>query len=175
MVRSLGLVGLIVVAMVTFSQLRQPEHPPVTVDVAATVQAARAEAGFPVLAATALPEQWYANSATFAAIEGEPGHSAFHLGYTDGSGGYVGIDVSNADDPKTLTDVFESVPPLGSRVIAGLAFASYPAGEGSGWLHRAIGGEPFTIRIEATGGRAAAAVVEALAAEGATPVGLTAG
>lgn len=145
MVRSLGLVGLAVLGMVMFTLRDQPTHPPVTVDVKATVQAARAAVDFPVLTATALPGSWYANAARLDPIAGEPGKWAFHIGYSDGEGGYIGIDESNASDPSAILGGYPYVDPVGRHTFGGVEFVRFAQSENDVWLHRATATEPYTI------------------------------
>lgn len=149
MVRSLGLVGVIVVLVALFNSGNQPTRPPVTVDVAATVQAARASAGFPVLAESALPARWYANGARFEAVPQEDGRWAYHVGYSDGEGAYLGIDATNAADPAQILGDDTYVDATGNRVIAGVRFLHYAQAENDVWMHAATATEPFTILIGA--------------------------
>jgi len=166
MVRSLGLVGLAVLGMIVFTLRDQPSHPPVTVDVASTVQAARSDAGFPVLAAPSLPGRWYANTARFVAVAQEPGKWEFHIGYSDGEGGYIGVDESSATDPSAILGGYTFVDPVAQRTIAGIAFDRYAQSENDVWMHRASSAEPYTIVI-GTNSPDGVTIVRALRADGA--------
>lgn len=171
MVRSLGLVGVIVVIVVLFNSGNQPAHPPVTVDIAATVQAARNTGAFPAIAASALPEHWYANSARFEPIAGEDGHWEFHIGYSDGEGGYLGIDATNADDPETVLGDGPLADPVESRVIAGVRFQRFAESENAVWRHAATAAEPYDILIGANTPPELEQLLSALRTEGEAAVG----
>lgn len=169
LVRSLAVVGVGVVALVLFAFQDQPTHAPVTTDVAATVQAARSAGSPPDPAATVLPPGWYANAARFEASATGSG-SDFHIGYSDGASAYVGIDSTDAVDARALTSDYAMLEPSGTRTIAGSTFTEYADGSARAWLHRATRTEPWTMRITATDGAAAEAVVAAISGSGTVAV-----
>lgn len=164
MVRSLGLVGIFVVGMVAFSQSGQPERPPVTVDIAATVTAARADADFPVLAMQALPKGWYANFAEYTPAGNRTKVHAFHIGYVTLDEQYFGVDVVPASSTEERTD-----PVVRSESVAGLTFAVH-AGDGrETWIHAADATAGYTILLTGTGSSSQwQEFTSALSAEGAT-------
>lgn len=147
MVRSLGLVGLVVVGMVAFSQMSQPKHPPVTVDIAATVQAARNSADFPVLAATTLPDGVYANTARFESVTGEPGHFSYYIGYVYDTDAFLSIEASNAVGAQRMKEPFPGATPKEQRTVDGVRFAVYAQSENLVWFHAPTTAEPYAIRI----------------------------
>ena len=147
MVRSMGLVGLFVVGMVAFSFFGQPEHPPVAVDVKATVEAARMGAGFPVLAATTLPDGVYANTARFEPVAGEPGHFSYYIGYVYDTDAFLSIEASSAVGAERLKEPFPGATPKEHRSVDGVRFAVYAESENLVWFHSPTAAEPYAIRI----------------------------
>lgn len=172
MVRSLGIVGIGVLGMVAFNYFGQPERPPVTVDIAATVQAARASADFPVLAATALPSDVYANTARFTAVSGEPGHSAVFIGYTDGTSGYVSVEASNAVGAERLKHPASFGAANGQQTIAGIRFETYADADSEMWFHPATADEAFDAQITCNSTALCDALLSSLSADGAVATGL---
>jgi hypothetical protein len=146
MVRSLGLVGVIVVGMVAFSQSGQPQRPPVTVDIPATVSAARSHADFPVLAMQALPEGWYANFAEYSAAADRSRSSAFHIGYVTPDEQYFGVDVVAATNAVVPTHAA-----VRSESVSGFTFAVYRDGGSETWIHDAAAPAGYTITLTGTG------------------------
>lgn len=151
MVRSLGLVAAGVAALMLFTLRDQPDRTPVTVDIAATVQAARADGGYPVLAVTALPPGWYANFAEFSAIPGERGHHAFHIGYITADEQYFAVDASDGDDQQAIVAEARTGEALRTETVAGLEFAVYADAHGETWVHTAAGDDPYVITLQGTG------------------------
>lgn len=151
MVRSLGLVALGVAALMLFTLRDQPDRTPVTVDITATVEAARADAGYPVLAVTALPPGWYANFAEYEAVAGEPGHDAFHIGYITADEQYFAVDASNASDQRTLADEARTGKPVRTETLAEIVFEVYASDEGETWFHAGGDTEPYSITLTGTG------------------------
>lgn len=164
LLRSMGIVGVAVVALVTLTFRDEPQRPPVTTDVRGVITLARSEASFPVLAATTLPAGWYANAARYGK-EGVPEHLAFHVGYTDGETAYVGVEATVGDDGGALTAGLGEA--TGTRTIAGVDFSVHRVGDDRYWLHRATAEEPWNLRISASDGSEADAVISALAPKGA--------
>ena len=153
MVRSLGLVTAGVAALMLFTLRDQPDRTPITVDIAATVEAARADAGYPVLAVTALPPGWYANFAEFSRIPGEPGHEVFHVGYITTDEHYFAVDASDANDQRSLASEARTGKALRTETVAGIAFEVYADGETERWFHSATGAAPYSITLTGTGTR----------------------
>lgn len=156
MLRSLGLVALMLLGLMFYARLGTPPHPAPSTDAAAVVQAARTVAPFPVLAATTLPKGWYANTAAFDPVPGESGHWRFHIGYTDGSTQYRGITASNATDASTLLPAPTSITTDPAIALAGLSFTRYQDDGSAGaqiWVARGLGhdGSAFVIRIDGGG------------------------
>lgn len=151
MVRSLGLVAAGVAALMLFTLRDQPDRTPVTVDIAATVEAARAEGGYPVLAVTALPPGWYANFAEFSPVSGERGHHVFHVGYITADEQYFAVDASDGKDQGTIATEAKTGEALRTETVAGLEFAVYADADGETWLHTASGDEPYVITLQGTG------------------------
>lgn len=145
MVRSLGLVGLAVLGMVMFTLRDQPTHPPVSVDISATVTTARTNADFPVLAMTSMPKDWYANFADLTPISGEAGRWTFHIGYVTDDAQYFGVDASDGADEQRQA----AAKPLRTETVAGLAFDVHADGESEKWIH--ADPEGYTITLTGSG------------------------
>ena len=144
MVRSLGLVGLAVIGMVAFSLWNQPDHPPVSPELSATVQAARANAEFPVLAMTALPEGWYANAARFGSAQGTNDQPTYHLGYITQDEHYFGVD--------TMVGALSIVDKiLREESISGLTFAVIEDGDSERWISINSAATGSTITLTGSG------------------------
>lgn len=172
MVRSLGIVGIGVLGMVAFNLFGQPDRPPVTVDIAATVQASRAAAEFPTLAATTLTDGVYANTARFTAVSGEVGHANYFIGYTDGSDAYLSIEISDATGAERLklADGLTSAP--AADAIAGIPFDRYTDADETVWFHPSSAGEPYAAQIRCNQAPVCDAVIQALSTDGAVATGL---
>lgn len=146
MLRSLGLVGVAVLGMVAFSLWNQPDHPPVSPELSATVQAARANAGFPVLAMTALPEGWYANAARYGSAQGTNDQPTYHLGYITQDEHYFGIDTVLG-----AASIVDAV--LREESVAGLKFAVLADGNGERWISINTAATGSTITLTGSGTR----------------------
>ncbi len=168
MMRSLGLVALMLLGLMFYAHLSTPSHPAPSADAVAVVEAARTVSPFPVLAARSLPQGWYANAASFDAVPGESGRWRFHIGYTDGATRYTGITASNAADASTLLPT-PSARVAGQRMhVSGLDFSAYRGDSNPStqvWVAHGTGrdGAAYVIRIDA-GGSAAPAVARAVMA-----------
>jgi len=166
MVRSLGLVGIVVVGLVAFTFFGQPKHPPVTVDVAATVQAARTEAGFPVLAASSLPTGWYANYADFVLGSGGDSFSKFHVGYVTSDQHFFAVDTVDTGTPQAPKP--EDALPVRVETFAGLKFSVYDGNGTETWIHDASATSGYVITLTGSGTQAEwSTFVAALSADGA--------
>lgn len=140
MVRSLALVGLAVLGMVAFTFFGQPEHPPVTVDVQATVQYARADSSLPVLAMTAVPQGWYANTARYA----RDASPTFHVGYVTADEHYFGIDIALG-----ITSLVGT--PVRTEQVADRTFQVFRTADGERWISSGQGEVGYTITLTGSG------------------------
>ena len=158
MVRSLGIVAVAVLALVFFTSRSTPQRPVANADVAATVAAARANAPFPVLAASSLPAGWYANFASFDAVQGQSGRWQFHVGYTDGLNGFQGVDATNMTNATDMTPTAKNGIEDRHETVAGLDFTVYTMGTAGDeiWVSRGIGkdGIPYSVQLTGTPAKA---------------------
>ncbi len=146
MVRSLGLVSLAVIGMVAFSLWNQPDHPPVSPELSGTVQAARANAEFPVLAMTTLPKGWYANASRYGSAPGTNDQPTYHLGYITQDEHYFGVD--------TVVGAVSIVDKLlREESITGLKFAVIADGESERWISINTAATGSTIVLTGSGTR----------------------
>ncbi len=154
MVRSLGIVTVAVLALVFFTSRTAPQRPIANADVAATVAAARANAPFPVLAASSLPKGWYANFASFDAVQGQSGRWQFHVGYTDGVNGFQGVDATNMTNATDMTPAAKQGTEDRHQTVAGLDFTVYSMGPGGDelWVSKGTGkdGLPYSVQLNGT-------------------------
>jgi hypothetical protein len=146
MVRSLGLVGLAVIGMVAFSLWNRPTHPPVSPDISATVQAARANAAFPVLAMTTLPEGWYANAARYGSQQATNNPPTYHLGYVTQDEHYFGVDTMAG-----AVSIVDKI--LREESITGLTFAVTADGDSQRWISINTAATGSTIVLTGSGTR----------------------
>lgn len=132
MARSLGVVGLALLALMLVTVRQTPDRPYASPDVAATVAAARANAPFPVLAATTLPAGWYANYANFDAVQGASGRWYLHIGYVLPKGdhvGYLEVNATNQANPEqAMPSIAPGTQPSAHITVAGIDFAIHTAG-----------------------------------------------
>lgn len=86
-VRSVAVIGLIILALYGFGQFftQEPESPTRAIDYATIVDQARPAAEFELLAPKSLPKDWKATSATF-----EP--DRWHLGVLTDDEDYIGLE-----------------------------------------------------------------------------------
>lgn len=179
LLRSLGLVAIMLLALMFYARLGTPSHPAPNGDAASIVTAARSAAPFPVLAPEELPKGWYANAATFDAVPGEDGHWRFHIGFTDGSTRYAGIQASNAADASTLLPAAPAALAGQPVRAAGLTFTGYRSPDTPGdesWVAQGTGsdGGRFVIRIDGSGNDVTTftrTLMASLSANGAVAVG----
>lgn len=169
MFRSLGLVALGVVTIMTLTFRNEPSHPPVTMDVQAVVRAARAEGPFPILAATTLPKDIYANAAYFDPAG--TGHWRYSIGYTDGYSGYASVEATDATGDAQLKPPFPGATPKGTRSIAGIAFDVYAESEVQVWFHGATTDAPYAIQISCNALQSCDAIRASLSTEGTVATG----
>lgn len=152
MVRSLAVVGVAVVFLVFYSLQTKPQYSVPSVDVDATVQAARKNVEFPVLALQSIPPDWHANAAFLEPVRAEDGRWTYHVGYVTPSDYYFGIDETNQ---VALTDFVNSyvfgVETGEKRTVAGLEFTVYTNSKQQTWVHRGVADVPYAIIITGAG------------------------
>lgn len=165
MVRSLVVVGIAVAFMFFYSVQQQPRWEVPATDVAATVEAARKNVDFPVLALEPVPAQWRANSAYLEPTGGED-RWMFHLGYVTPGNAYFGIDATNKSDIDNFTSGYLFGTSTGEkRTIAGLEFDGYVNEKQQMWIHESATEVPYAIVLTGSGDTAEfEAFVEALRA-----------
>ena len=152
MVRSLAVVGIAVAFLVFYSLQEKPQFSVPNVDVDATVQAARKNLDFPVLALGTVPPKWRSNGAFLDPIRGEGERWNFHVGYVTPDNHYFGIDESNQVDIGAFVSGFLYGVDTGEkRTVAGLEFKRYTNEKQQIWLHRGITSTPYAIVITGVG------------------------
>ena len=126
LVLSLAVVGLFVAFLVAVAWRPAPD-PIRTVDPALQLEAARAQAEYPVLAPVGVPAQWQSTSARFEAAA--DGSTTWFLGYVTPDLQYVAVTQTDGDartfvQEQTLQGVAD-----GQRSIDGQAWEQYVSGE----------------------------------------------
>lgn len=161
MVRSLGLVAIAVVGMVVFTQRNEPAHPPVPPEIQQTVEAARAHADFPVLAAMTLPAGMYANAARYDSSDSKHWH--YYIGYTDGLSGYLSVETASDGQVRAP---FPDASPIATKQAADISFDVYAESEVEVWFHPSTAEEPFAMLISCNALDSCEAIRQALSASG---------
>jgi hypothetical protein len=113
-VRSLVVIGLIILALYGFGRLftTTPEQKVATVDYEAVVAEARPAATFALAAPTSLPEGWRATSARF-----QP--KGWHLGVLTDEDDYVGLEQLVASPERAIDRFAEDSKDDGTEQVAG--------------------------------------------------------
>lgn len=126
LVLSMAVVGVFVAFL--YAVVWRPSPEPVkTVDPTFQLQAARAQADYPVLAPEGLSADWRATSARFEA-QGEEATSWF-LGYVTPEGAYIAVTQTDAEaQPFIEAQTLEGVPD-GQRTINGADWQQYVSGD----------------------------------------------
>jgi hypothetical protein len=141
MLRSLGPLVLLCLAIVAFTNLRQhPEERVQTVDPASTLQLAAARAGYPVQAPTGLARGYQTTSARTNAGNARPGGPVtLEIGYLTPSQQYAGFVESDDPGAQPVQDVLAGATPHGSVDIAGAAWTRSTTKRGETALSRTAG------------------------------------
>ena len=154
MVRSLGLMAVIVAAMLFIGAryLIMPgsaERMPVP-DFSSELQAFPREAGVPVLAPTGLPTSWRANAARLT--HPGPGLTQLHIGWATPGSRFAGLDEANGDPNALFTSVLgeRGLTVTGSTTIAGSTWQERVSDRGERALTRGAGGATVVITGNAT-------------------------
>jgi hypothetical protein len=141
MLRSLGPLVLLCLAIVWFANLRQqPEERVQTVDPTTTVQLAAARAGYPVQAPAGLDRHYLATSARTNAGNARPGGPVtLEIGYLTPSRQYAGLVESDDPGAQPVHDVLDGATPNGSVDVAGAAWTRSTTKRGETALSRTAG------------------------------------
>lgn len=152
MVRSLAVVGIAVVFLVFYSLQEKPRYSVPVSDVEATVQAARTNLDFPVLALDAPPAKWRPNGAFLDPVRGADNRWIFHVGYVTPKEHYFGVDESNQPDLASFVNGYVYGSDTGeTRTVAGLEFTVYTNAKQQSWVHRGTTSAPYAIVITGAG------------------------
>jgi hypothetical protein len=141
MIRSLGLVLLLVVAVVLITF--RPQGQAVTVvDYRATLTAARSGAPFPLVAPVGLPQTWKATSAYYDPPVSNLGVTAWHVGFITAAGQYAGFEQTDGVGAGVLRDVLGDPVDLSrTSTVAGQPWAQWTSAAGDRHaLVRTVGG-----------------------------------
>jgi hypothetical protein len=141
MLRSLGPLVLLCLAIVWFTNLRQqPEERVQTVDPTTTVQLAAARAGYAVQAPAGLDRHYLATSARTNAGNARPGGPVtLEIGYLTPSRQYAGLVESDDPGAQPVHDVLDGATPNGSVDVAGAAWTRSTTKRGETALSRTAG------------------------------------
>jgi len=116
MVRSLGLV-LLVVAVILLITPRRHSDPAPQIDYRAELSSARHAAPYALLAPQGLPASWDATSVRYR--PGAAGAVTWHLGFRTPHGTYAGLEQSNGPRPPFVRDRSLSGHPAGQTRVQG--------------------------------------------------------
>lgn len=109
MVRSLGVIGIVVAGIYLFVPHDEKADPTREVDYRVETVTARRAAPYPVAAPVGLPEQWRATSVTYERRNA----NAWHLGFLDPDQQYVAVEQSTDTSDKYLARVTQKAAPTG--------------------------------------------------------------
>ena len=117
-VRSVAVIGLIIVGLYAFGKLftQEPDTPTPKIDYAQVVRQVRPIADFEVLAPSSLPKGWKANSASYD-IEG------WHLGIVRGDQDYIGLDQAKVSVARAVERFADGSKADGTADIDGEAWS----------------------------------------------------
>ncbi|MFJ4778639.1 DUF4245 domain-containing protein [Streptomyces sp. NPDC088762] len=115
MVRSLGLIGILVAGIYFFIPHDDQADPTQTVDYRVETLTARRAAPYPVAAPVGLPAQWRATSVTYE----RKNANAWHLGFLDPGRQYVAVEQSTDTSGKYLGNVTQHAKPTGQTQQVG--------------------------------------------------------
>lgn len=152
MLRSLGPVVLVCLALVAYTDLRQKADERVqTVDPASAVQLAAARAGYPVQVPTGLDRRYLTTSARTNAgdaVGGKP--VTLEIGYLTPARQYAGFVESDDPGAQPVHDVLEGATPHGSADIRGVAWTRSTTRRGETALSHVAGGVTLLVTGSAT-------------------------
>ena len=152
MIRSLAVIGIAVAFMFALSLQDRSDRSLPQVDVTATVEAARKNVDYPVLAVPTLPAKWRANAAYLEPVRGHDGRWVYHVGYVTPAEYYFGIDASNQPDIESFVSGYLYGMDTGeTRDVAGLRFKVYEHEKQQVWLHRGVADVPYAIVLTGAG------------------------
>ncbi|MFB6564407.1 DUF4245 domain-containing protein [Streptomyces sp. NPDC056400] len=115
MVRSLGVIGIVVAGIYLFVPHDEEADPTRTVDYRVETLTARRAAPYPVAAPVGLPEQWRATSVTYE----RKNASAWHLGFLDPERQYAAVEQSTDTSAKYLVEVTQHATATGQTQQVG--------------------------------------------------------
>nr|MDT0518295.1 DUF4245 domain-containing protein [Streptomyces sp. DSM 41633] len=115
MVRSLGVIGIVVAGIYLFVPHDEEADPTHAVDYRVETITARRAAPYPVAAPVGLPEQWRATSVTYE----RKNANAWHLGFLDPEKQYVAVEQSSDTSPKYLDRVTQKATATGQTQQVG--------------------------------------------------------
>jgi len=152
MLRSLGPLVLLCLAIVAFTKWRQgPEERVQTVDPASTVQLAAARAGYPVQAPAGLAAGSRTTSARTDAGSARPGGPVtLEIGYLTPLQQYAGFVESDDPGAQPVRAVLSGATPHGSVDIAGNAWTRSATTRGETVLSRTVGSVTLLVTGSAT-------------------------
>ncbi|MGP3688224.1 DUF4245 domain-containing protein [Streptomyces sp. IBSNAI002] len=115
MVRSLGVIGIVVAGIYIFVPHDEDADPTRTVDYRVETLTARRAAPYPVAAPVGLPAEWRATSVTFQRKDSH----AWHLGFQDPDRQYVSVEQSVDTSAKYIGAVTQKAKPTGQTQQVG--------------------------------------------------------
>jgi hypothetical protein len=152
MLRSLGPIVAICLALVAYTNLRQKADERVqTVDPASTVQLAAARAGYRVQVPTGLDRGYLPTSARTNAGNAGAGHPVtLEIGYLTPARRYAGFVESDDPGAQPVHDVLDGATPHGSADIRGVAWTRSTTTRGETALSHVAGGVTLLVTGSAT-------------------------
>jgi hypothetical protein len=150
MVRSLVVIGVIVVALIAIvPRVNSVSQPPVDV-AGASVEVAK-ESGWPIDRPEALPDGWKATSVRYVRSTG--GLMTWHAGYQSPTGNYIAIEQTKDATAEWVSAQTNRAKETGEVQVAGKSWSTYVRGGKlqNSLVHRAAGPTELTTIVTGTG------------------------
>lgn len=125
MLRSLAVVGVLVALFFLFSEQGGPE-PMKVIDYTGTLEQAREQAPYRVLAPEGLPAEWRATSARVESPA--PGVTTWHVGFVTPQDEYAGLEQSDGPSADFVEEQTTGAQRVGSLEVAGTSWETWAGG-----------------------------------------------
>jgi len=153
MVRSLAVVGVLVALFFLFSEQGGPE-PVKVIDYTGTLERARQQAPYRVLAPEGLAAEWRATSARVEAPA--PGVTTWHVGFVTPQDEYAGVEQSDGPSADFVAEQTSGAQRAGTQEVAGTTWERWAGGSRDRRaLVRRIGGVTVVVTGSASYGELA--------------------
>lgn len=165
MVRSMGVVLAVVFLIVLLAWRPQPDAVKV-IDPVPVLTGAAAQADFPVLAPTGLPDGWRPTSARWQPTEDSESAPVMHVGYVTPTDSYAQVSQSTARSAKYLDEQTAGGQPIGQLDVNGTTWEKWETAHRKSLI---LGSGPAMVIVSGTGSWEELSALAASLAPVATP------